>query len=57
MASRRYFEEAFPGHPYGRPSGGTVESVAAIIRDDLVALHGKAIAQGRSPAYLIFRRR
>jgi zinc protease len=48
MASRRFFEEAFPGHPYGRPSGGTVESVAAISRDDLVALHGKAIAQGRA---------
>jgi zinc protease len=48
MASRRFFELAFPGHPYGRPSGGTVESVAAITRDDLAALHAKAIARGRA---------
>jgi len=27
------------GHPYGRPMGGTPESVAAITRDDLVAFH------------------
>ena len=27
----------FAGHPYGRNSGGTVESVAAITRDDVVA--------------------
>jgi zinc protease len=26
-------------HPYGRPSGGTPESIAAITRDDLVAFH------------------
>jgi len=26
-------------HPYGRPSGGTPESLAAITRDDLVAFH------------------
>jgi len=48
MASRRFFAEAFPGHPYGRPTGGTVESVAAVTRDDLVALHAKVIAQGRA---------
>ncbi len=46
MASRRYFREAFPGHPYGRPSSGTVESVAAITRDDLVAMHAALIARG-----------
>jgi zinc protease len=48
MASRRFFEEAFRNHPYGRPTGGTVESVAAITRDDLAALHAKVIAQGRA---------
>lgn len=26
-------------HPYGRPGGGTVESVGSITRDDLVAFH------------------
>ena len=29
----------FPSHPYGRPTSGTIESVEAITRDDLVALH------------------
>ena len=46
MASRRYFREAFPDHPYGRPSAGTIESVAAITRDDLLALHRTLIGRG-----------
>jgi zinc protease len=47
MASKRFFAEAFPGHPYGRPTAGTIESVEAITRDDLVALHRAIVAQGR----------
>jgi zinc protease len=47
MASKRFFAEAFPGHPYGRPTTGTVESVEAITRDDLVELHRKLIARDR----------
>ncbi|MFE1600684.1 M16 family metallopeptidase [Methylobacterium sp. ID0610] len=47
MASRRFFSEAYPGHPYGRPSGGTLESVAGITRDDLVALHRRLISRAR----------
>ncbi|GLS43525.1 M16 family metallopeptidase [Methylobacterium brachythecii] len=46
MASRRYFREAFPGHAYGRPSAGTLESLAAITRDDLVAMHRALIGRG-----------
>lgn len=46
MASRRFFQEAFPDHPYGRPNSGTVESIAAITRDDLVAFHRRALARG-----------
>ena len=46
MASRRYFREAFPDHPYGRPSAGTVESIAAITRDDLIAMHRTLIGRG-----------
>jgi len=30
----------FGYHPYGAPSGGTPESIAAITREDLVAFHG-----------------
>jgi zinc protease len=46
MASKRFFTEAFPDHPYGRPTAGTIESVAAITRDDLVRLHRAIVAQG-----------
>ena len=46
MASRRYFREAFPGHAYSRPSSGTLESVAAITREDLVAMHRALIGRG-----------
>jgi zinc protease len=35
IANRRFWATAFPGHPYGRPSNGTPESVAAITPDDL----------------------
>jgi zinc protease len=37
MASRRWWETAFAGHPYGRPVRGTPESIAAITVDDLRA--------------------
>jgi zinc protease len=47
MATRRFFEEAFAGHAYGRPTSGTPESVAAITRDDLMTLHQALITRGR----------
>jgi zinc protease len=47
VASKRFFAEAFPDHPYGRPTGGTAESVAAITRDDLLRLHRAVVARGR----------
>ncbi|HYF55703.1 MAG TPA: pitrilysin family protein [Salinarimonas sp.] len=46
-ASKRFFAEAFAGHAYGRPNGGSLDSVARIGRDDLVALHRGALARGR----------
>src|SRR3954452_11609639 len=47
MASRRFFAEAFPDHPYGHPTSGTIESVAAITRQDIRDLHARVIADGR----------
>src|SRR5215212_3820320 len=47
MASKRFLTEAFPDHPYGRPTSGTVVSVAAIARDDLVRLHGALATRAR----------
>ena len=35
IASRRWWQTAFPGHPYGRESKGTLESVPTITVDDL----------------------
>jgi zinc protease len=35
LASRTWFETAFPDHPYGRPTQGTAESLVAITTDDL----------------------
>ena len=35
IASRRWWEAAFAGHPYGRPVYGTFESVPTITADDL----------------------
>ena len=46
VASKRFLAEAFAHHPYGVPSSGTIESVANVTRDDLVALHGRMLASG-----------
>lgn len=35
LANKRFWETAFPGHPYGRPTNGTIETVTAITADDL----------------------
>ncbi|MEQ9244561.1 MAG: pitrilysin family protein, partial [Nitratireductor sp.] len=37
IASRAWWAAAFPDHPYGRPVGGTLETVARITADDLHA--------------------
>ena len=45
LAGRAFFSAAFPGHPYARPSRGTVQSLAAVTRDDLVAAHKRLMAR------------
>jgi zinc protease len=45
VAARAFREDAFQNHPYGRPSQGTLESVPAITRDDLVAMHRATLAR------------
>ncbi len=47
VAQRSWFGAAFPGHPYGRPTEGTPESVAAITVDDLRAFVAAQIARDR----------
>jgi zinc protease len=38
IATKTWWETAFPGHPYGRPGNGTVESVAKVTAADMRAL-------------------
>lgn len=45
IAGKLWAETLFGNHPYGRPSEGTVESVAAINVDDLKAYHARTIAR------------
>jgi len=45
VAGRRFFATQFPGHPYGVPSNGTEDSVAAITRDDLAGFVSRRIAR------------
>ena len=46
MATRRFFAEGFAGHPYGRPTSGTIESVAAITPRRSRGLHRAVLADG-----------
>ncbi len=45
IASKRWWQTAYPGHPYGRPSSGTPDSVAAITPDDLRTYSKKILAR------------
>lgn len=46
IASRRWWQAAFPSHPYGRPVDGTLESVPQIAVADLKAYMGQVFARG-----------
>jgi zinc protease len=39
VASRAFGELLYPGHPYGHPVMGTIESVRVLTRDDVVRFH------------------
>lgn len=44
-ASRTWFETAFAGQVYGKPPSGTVDSLGAIERADLLAFHRQRLAR------------
>ena len=46
MSGRAWRARVFPGHPYGLSAEGTVETLAAIARDDLKAMARRLIARG-----------
>jgi zinc protease len=45
MASHNWWATAFPGHPYGQPVNGTLESVPKISVDDLKSYTARAFAR------------
>ena len=45
LVGRAFRQAAFPGHAYGRASRGSLEGVARITRDDVVALHRAIFAR------------
>ena len=45
IASRRWWETAFAGHPYGRPVNGTLQSVPNITIDDLKTYTHRVLAR------------
>jgi zinc protease len=47
IASRTFDALAYGAHPYARPSEGTIESVTALTRDDIVAAHAHTMARDR----------
>ena len=47
IAGRAFAAAVYGEHPYGRPGEGTIDSVRALTRDDLVAAHRAALARDR----------
>ncbi|MGA2127964.1 MAG: pitrilysin family protein [Xanthobacteraceae bacterium] len=45
IASRRWWEVAFPDHPYGRPARGSLESIPRIGTDDLRSFARRVLAR------------
>ena len=45
IAGRAWSAAAFPGHPYGRPSDGTPETIQSITRDDLEGYRKKVFGR------------
>jgi zinc protease len=45
IASQRWWQTAFEGHPYGRPVNGTQESLAGITVDDMKTYAHKVLAR------------
>jgi zinc protease len=46
ISNRVWWRTAFPQHPYGRPTNGTLESVPTITVDDLREYHGRVLNRG-----------
>lgn len=47
IAARAFDAASFPDHPYGDPSDGTVQSVGALTREDVVQAHRDVLVRDR----------
>ncbi len=47
IVGEAFYRTVFGDHPYGSPDNGTIESVTALTRDDIVAAHKGALARDR----------
>jgi zinc protease len=47
LASQRFDATVYGAHPYGSSRDGTIETVSALSREDLVAAHGDSMARDR----------
>lgn len=45
IASKRWFELAFPNHPYGQPVNGTLESLPKLTQEEIVAFAKRTMAR------------
>jgi zinc protease len=45
IAMRAWYKAVFPTHPYGRPNGGTIDSVKAVTIDDLKEFTARYLAR------------
>ena len=45
IANKEWWHTAFPGHPYGRPTGGTLASIPTITAEDLRTYVGQVLTR------------
>jgi zinc protease len=46
LSARAFYAHAFPGHPYGNPVRGTIDSISGIGREDLVRYRDAKLSRG-----------
>ena len=46
ISNRTWWKTAFPSHPYGRPTNGTLESVPTVTTTDLRDYHSRVLTRG-----------
>ncbi len=53
IAGDWFYRAAFGSHPYGSDQSGTIESVNALTRDDIVLAHQNALVQSRAKVSVV----